>query len=506
MSVKKQIKAENPYSLTSRTGQIENYRVFYPDDINSNQSWNIKKAQMTTQGITGNSVVGNGIIQTIVDGTIGSGLSCEPQIDVRFLQEVGIDSAQIDDIQDKIETMFRIWMNDPEMCDYYKQSNFDELARQGLAETTALGEMFAYITIRKHKSGYYFPLIQLISPLMVSSPNDCDSGNIQSGVELNEKGQAVAYYVKVVKPGEIVASEWVRIPKYSKNGRLQFIHLKGLSEFPNQLRGTSVLKALVEDLVQIDRFNNANLTKAELQASIAWSAESELGVDEEKSGSLIDEFKKQANFTADIPESPREPQTIKPGVMIEPKPGVHMKMIESTAPTQNYWDFVQGNLKLMSGARIASPEKNTKSYLASYSASQASMQESQRVFDIWKNISAKGFWSICYEQFIFCLVTQDLINLPHFFDSYFFKKAWSVCRWFGSALVHNDPVKAIKASLLAIQGGLSTPEKETRKLYGDSWLSTIKTLAKDQKIIKEYGVSVSIGNQEDNNEESDNAE
>ena len=70
MAVKKEIKAENPYSLTSRTGQIENYRVFYPDDINSNQSWNIKKAQMTTQGITGNSVVGNGIIQTIVKGNL----------------------------------------------------------------------------------------------------------------------------------------------------------------------------------------------------------------------------------------------------------------------------------------------------------------------------------------------------------------------------------------------------------------------------------------------------
>ena len=273
------------------------------------------------------------------------------------------------------------------------------------------------------------------------------------------------------------------------------LHVKSDVIQPNQVRGTSVLMPIANNLVQIDRFNEANAVKSVIQASIGFAIETDKDVIEDESSNEVFEeiYNASKEIYENIPVEQKTPNAtipMKAGVAVNLPSGKKMKMVESTAPTVNYWDFINGNLKMMCGGKIPAPEKIFKSYLASYSASQASMQESQKVFELWVSLLADGFLNELYRQFVRCLVAQNLVEIPNFFDSPFVQSAWSACQWYCPALVHNDPVKAVKASILKINAGLSTSEIETRNLIGKSWSRIISQSAEEKELIDTLGVQI----------------
>lgn len=493
-------KAENPYIKTSRTQQTDNFNPLYFDNTNFAQGWNLFKSQNRNMGIANETVVGHSILQTIVDGTIGVKLSCESTVNEKFFNGE-VDHATITEAQNRLESWLDIWGDNAAYCDYYKISNLAELERQALTMLVNHNEFFALIRVASI-DGVMLPQIQLISPRMVSSPMYTDTDRIISGIEADEKGREVAYYVKKISKNQPFASDWERISKYSRNGRIQMVHVKVGVQEPNQLRGSSILMPIADGLVQIDRFNEANVAKAIVQASIGFAETRQKDVIEDQRDDVISGIVESALEDAENhrdsmrPAEQQRTVTIKPGMTVSLPPGHDLKTIESSSPTTDYWSFLSGYLKLMVGGRIPAPEKIMKSYLASYSASQASMQESQRAFEIWIALLADNFLNIVYKQLVWCLAAQNLVDLPHFFDNVFCKDAWCGCTWYGSALIHNDPVKAAKASILLLNAGLTTNEKECRK-YGMDWDKVINKLAEEQRQINELNVKLSDSDKAD---------
>ena len=487
----RKIKGENPYVQTSRNEQ-NTYAPFYLDNINYQQGFNLVKGQQTGLGVANETILGHSIVASIVDGAIGTGLSCESAVNEDFLKNVAHETVM--QVQKDLEAWFALWSMDAKYCDRYCMANLPALERQAMTMLVEHGEFFALIRI--HRIGnYFFPQVELISPLMVSSPCLTDNGNIVQGIEFNDKKEEVAYYIKKVTHDTMMATDWVRIPKRSRSGRVQMLHVRSDVIQPNQARGTSVLMPLANNLVQIDRFNEANAVKSVIQASIGFALETDKEVvEDDRSNEVFEEIYNASKETYEnIPvkkETPNQTISMKAGMGLNLPSGKKIKMVESTAPTVNYWEFLMGNLKLMSGGKIPAPEKVTKSYLASYSASQASMQESQRVFELWVSLLADGFLNELYRQFVRCLVVQNLVEIPNYFDSPFTVSAWSVCQWYCPALVHNDPVKAVKASILKINAGLSTREIETRNLIGKPWSRVIAQSAEEKNVIDSLGVQI----------------
>lgn len=511
---RRESKAENPYVQTSRNQQ-NSYRPFYLDNINYMQGLNVEKGQQTGLGVANETILGHSIVSAIVDGAIGNGLSCESAVNEDFLEGI-TDHATIMKVQKSFEAWFNIWSSDAKYCDRFKLSNLPALERQALTMLVEHGELFALIRIVRI-GDYFFPNIELVSPMMISSPNLTDTENIIQGIEFNQKKEEIAYWIKKVNSTTPIASDWARITKYSRSGRIQMIHIKSDVIQPNQVRGTSVLMPIANNLVQIDRFNDANATKAVIQSSIGFAIETDKDVVEDSSSDEV--FEEIYNASKEIDElvpvqnqTPNQTISMKAGLGLKLPSGEKMKMIESTAPTVNYWDFINGNLKMMVGGKIPAPEKIFKSYLASYSASQASMQESQKVFELWVSILADGFLNELFRQFVRCLVVQNLVEVPHFFDSPFTMSAWSSCQWYCPALVHNDPIKAVKASILKINAGLSTREIETRNLIGKAWTRIISQSAEEKNLIEALGVTVSdsdtsmVFDDEEDEEDSDGEE
>ena len=490
-----QVKSENPYVRTSRTQQTDNFNPLYFDNNNFYQGFNLFKAQNRHMGVANETVLGHSIMSTIVDGSIGTGLACESAVNEAYFDGI-IEHKVVKKAQRRIEARFQIWSMNPIYCDHYHISSLPEIERQALTMLVEHNEFFALVRIVRVYGEIYLPQIQLISPRMVSSPNNVDTDRIISGIEVDARGREIAYYVKKVSHGEPIATDWERIPKYSRNGRLQMIHVKCGVQEPNQLRGTSMLMPIADGLVQIDRFNEANVAKAVIQSSIGFAITKNKDVVENPNDDAVrDIVEASAENSGEHRDSPRPKEgqqtvTIKPGMTLSLPPGHDIRTIESSSPTPDYWSFVNGYLKLMVGGRIPAPEKILKSYLASYSASQASMQESQRAFEIWVSLLADNFLNIVYKQFVWCLAAQELVDLPMFFDDPFAREAWCECSWYGPALIHNDPVKAAKSSGILLNLGLTTFEKECRK-NGMSWEKTITKLAEERELIRKLGLKIS---------------
>lgn len=480
---KKSVKAENPYVQTSRSEQ-NNYNPVYLDNINFQQGFNLIKGQQTGLGVANETILGHSIVSAIVDGSIGTGLSVESTVNEDYLDGL-VDHKTIMRVQKQIEASFVIWASTAKYCDRYGLSNLPALERQALTMLVEHGEFFAIIRI-VNIGMYFYPQVELISPLMVSSPMNSDTDKIIQGIEFNDRKEEVAYYVKKIDNTTPMASDWSRIPKRSRSGRVQMLHVRSDVIQPNQVRGTSVLMPIANNLVQIDRFNEANAVKAVIQSSIGFAIETDKDVIEDESSNEVFEeiYNASKEVMETVPvktETPNQTLSLKPGMGLNLPSGKKLKTIESTAPTVNYWDFINGNVKMMSGGKIPAPEKTFKSYLASYSASQASMQESQRVFELWVSLLGDGFLNELFAQYVRCLVVQNLVDIPHYFDSPFTMSAWTACQWYGPALVHNDPVKAVKASVMKINAGLSTRAKETRNLNGASWAKVIAESAEEAR-------------------------
>ena len=183
-------KAENPYVQTSRNEQ-NTYNPFYLDNVNYQQGFNLVKGQQTGLGVANETVLGHSIVSAIVDGAIGTGLSCESAVNEDFLGSL-TDHETIMKVQKELESWFSIWAGEAKYCDRYMVSNLSALERQAMSMLVEFGELFALIRIVKI-GNYYFPQVELISPMMICSPNLTDTDTIIQGIEFNERKEEIAY-------------------------------------------------------------------------------------------------------------------------------------------------------------------------------------------------------------------------------------------------------------------------------------------------------------------------
>jgi capsid protein len=173
--------------------------------------------------------------------------------------------------------------------------------------------------------------------------------------------------------------------------------------------------------------------------------------------------------------------TLGPGAIWNLRPGQKANLPESKSPVEQFWQFMEANLKLI-GMSVGIPyEVLIKSFNASYSASQASIQDAARGWKILTNEFASKYCQPVYEQFVELLVRQGLLDCPKFDKGLFFQKAWTGAEWYGPVVLNIDPVKNARASELLIKNQLSTKTIESRK-YGNDFDTDIKVLGEEQRM------------------------
>ena len=136
-----------------------------------------------------------GIIRRLINNEINTGLCLESIPEESVL---GLEEDSLGDWSEIIETRFSLWARSHRVCDYKQLDSFYSIQKAARIEALVTGDC---LVVLRQTQLTQLPTIQLISGNKVQTPlgqsgDNLPSGNkIRYGVEIDEAGRQLAYYV-----------------------------------------------------------------------------------------------------------------------------------------------------------------------------------------------------------------------------------------------------------------------------------------------------------------------
>jgi lambda family phage portal protein len=457
-----------------------------------------------------NAPLGRAAIQTTRTNVVGSGLKLKSRIDFEFL---GLTAEEADEWEQNVEREFALWADDVQ-CDALKINNFWEM--QQLAQLTWLQSGDGFALLKQVKPSPFMPYglrVHIIEADRVSTPNTfanaiadgihtiegiAPNGNrVISGVEIDESGAVVAYYIVNRYPQSFylfnnnTQLEWTRVEAFGNlTGRPNILHLME-SERPEQRRGVPFLTPVIEPLKQLTRYTEAELMAAVITGMFTVFIKSDGNTNEIPLGSMIPT---EQQVTSD-PSA----YELGNGAINVLQPGESVETANPGRPNTAFDGFVNALSRYIGAALEIPQELLQKSFQSSYSAARAALLEAWKMFKMRRDWISNDFCQPIYNEWLAQAVAMGRIKAPRFFDDPIIRKAWSGAEWNGPAAGQLDPVKEANGAILRVNNGLSTREQETMEINGGNFDRNIQQAKREQKLMKEAGLSSDKSIQDPNN-------
>lgn len=479
----------------------------------------------------------NELIKTIIDRlvtfTIGQGLKLQAQPESNVLKDLGV-SENLEKWVKQVESYFKVYANSKKI-DYANQETLSGIEKQVFLNTLVGGDCLVIERIDKDNKWLAY---QVIDGSSIETPPEKkinmlgrETGNmIINGVEINKKGQHVAYYVKssvLDNKGESFTAniEYKRImSKSSKTKRTKAFMVYAGKYRSSQTRGLPLIGVCMQKAKQIDRYSKAEIASAEMNASFVATVEHEdfsSGENPFTKSKLI----ARNNRSVTAPEAKTAYSTdsvdkiagkitraIK-GTVVNLGLGQKLKSYDTNRPSINYTLFVDAVSKYICSACEIPWEVALMVFGSNFSASRASTKMFEEILLNRRHTFSKQFNQRVYESFLIYYHGLGYLKSDGFLEAYisrniFKLEAFFQARFFGKPIPHIDPKKEVESSILKLDNGLSTYEKETEMLGLGDFEDNAKRLKKEKEQIdiKEKTTTTTSKEEEDKlkEEEEDN--
>ena len=436
---------------------------------------------------------------------LGPGLKTQSEPIESVLRAKGINQ-DLRRFSEDVEAQFRLFANTREST-YNQNEVLHELAERAMMNSILAGDCL--IVARYNGNSVN---AQVIDGGLISTPigsrymswAEKRGNQIIDGVEINKKGKHIAYYIK--QPG--VDMKWQRIKARQSDGTLQAWLMIGQKGKQNDVRGMSLLAAVLETSEKMGRYKDASLSHAEQSSKFVASIQHDINSD--GTNPLMDNIAQAFGK-----EKGTMPDSITDGEIRAPKIaeqvqgtvvnlGVGQKLVKHTPEVdvnfENFWNI---NIEVVYATLGIPPEVAKDLFGGSYSSSRAALKSWEYkiatdrtkklhrefygpIFDYWLNIAVlKG--DIQAEGYLDALVNKDFMVLA----------AYRNKRFIGTSVPHIDPVKEVTAERMKLGENmkdypLTTVEQSMENLNTGDVNQMIKKRIYEQEIVKE--LSPDIGN------------
>lgn len=466
-------KAESIYRQTNDTRKTSNFRASYPlnPDI-SVPAFLLKASKDEALKLSTENSIGSGLVNCMVDGTIGSGLSLESAVSTSVLT---ISKKKIAKNSQLIEEYWNLWANNPEACDALGENTLGSMVRVAAYNAYATGDVLQYIGIHNWH-GVYVPYVRFYDGRSVANKDDAQNTERQvSGVRLDGKGRPVGYTIKIEKSPYNFdykdVDRYVKYPTSKDIDRIQYNLILTGKVQPNQRRGRPLVLPAMNDIIMMSKFSEAELVKAVIQSYITAFVErdKELIGENPNPSTGNDAFIGQVHADRKDEETGAydKPITMGPGYVQTLAPGERIVLPESKSPVADFWKFMEGQLKMVAMAVGLPYEVALQVFNSNYSASQAAIQAAARKWDIERRSFAMQAMQPVYETMVWLLNMQNIINCPGYQTNPFVRAAWNNANWHGPVVLNIDPIKNATAATLRLNNMTTTYEEECRVLGRD---------------------------------------
>lgn len=482
------------------------------EDINRNNATLRQRARMLYMA----SPVATSAINTNRTKVIGTGLTLRSTVDAEAL---GLPPDAAKKWQHTAEMEFRLWAGKKQNCDALGLNTFESLQQLALKSWLLSGDVF--MLIKRYPATAQNPYrmrLHVIEADRISTPSkfcgsyaattgitegkvpDGYSGaghKVYDGVEVDDNGRVVAYYICNVYPGQITAEPktWARVTAFGdRTGLPNILHIMD-SERPDQYRGVPYLAQVIEPLLQLRRYTESELMAALVQSFFTAWVETETDPADtpfnEVGGGDIDGMPADAvsgsgpaysNLSADENE-----YEMGPGTVTHLAPGEKVQFGNPNIPTAGFETFVKTLCRLIGSALELPYDVLVKEFNSSYSASRGALLEAWEAFKMRRSWFVADFCQPIYETFLAEAVALGRINAPGFFTDPLVREAWCGARWIGPVQGQLDPKQEAEAALLLTGCGIKTHEQITRELGGGDWEENVAQLQLENELLQKAG-------------------
>ena len=449
-----------------------------------------------------------GIIRRILRNEIHTGLTASanpigailwPDMDELKQAEMAVKYG------DLLSMQFELYANNYELFDFKKQLTFGEWQEMVRREALLCGDGVIISRVNKYTG---LPTWDWVNGNNIRTPGNVKVAaghRVVNGVELDEYGRHVAYYIQKIVDTK---TEFERVPvKGEKSGRQISWMIYGSEKRADEVRGEPLLACVLGMLKDIDRYKDAEVRAAVINALIAFTVQKDenttIGT---RPTAGLQRPSVVPGGAAVAPErNGHQPiQLMQPGTVFDDlAPGEKVVSYQTNRPNVNYAVFEGAILDAICWSLEIPPEIVKLRFTSSYSASRQANNEFE-VYLKYRNFkNAKDFCQIIYEEFIIQSVLNNQLNLPGFITTCFdstkwrIKAAWLSCTWSGLSRPSVERTKDVKAANDALDNGLTTFDDECRRLSGKSFRQTIQQLKNEINFAHQMGFNPHI--LEDNN-------
>ena len=509
-------------------------KSFIPNSGSPNEdiNWNNQTLRQRSRLLYMSSPVATSAINTNRTKVVGTGLTLKATVDRDVL---GLTPEAAKEWQRKTEAEFALWAGKRENCDALGLNNFTAIQQLALKSWLVSGDVF--ILLKRYAPEPLNPYslrLHVVEADRISTPTAYNGGLtgagvvegkippgnpgeghiIYDGVEVDDQGRIVAYYISNRYPFEYradpVEMEWTRVLAMgSRTGVPNVLHIMD-SERPDQYRGVGYLAQIIEPLLQLRRYTESELMAALIQSFFtAWIKTETTSMDipfNEVGAGDIDGTGTEDRDEVSHSENEYE---MGPGTVNHLAEGEDIIFGNPNIPTSGFDAFTKSICRQMGAALELPYDVLVKEFNSSYSASRGALLEA------WEAIKMRRAWfvdDLCqpvYQTWLAEAVALGRIKAPGFFDDPLLRAAWSGARWIGPVQGSLDPLKEAKADILLIDHGIKTHEQVTRERGGGDWEENVEQLQRENEMLRAAGggqVSTESANLEAESEDGDGAE
>lgn len=421
---------------------------------------------------------------------VGTGLKLQSEPDENVLEISGI-KADLTKFQKNVESLFNLYAGS-KYSDYHKKDWLHEKAAEAFKTAFLGGDCLCVVRVDD-----YGPNIQVIDGQQVETPFDETSkvaGNvIKHGIELNKKGEHVAFWVAIDKENALSTHE--RIAAENSNGNLMAWMVYGNKERIDHHRGIPVITSILEKIAKLDRFVEASVTKAEQTANVVYAfkhTENSTGeniltqqLSSKKVNGETEEtiFEKNGKTAAMLRQSTS-------GTVMNLTPDSDLISLSSPGET-SFNEFFRAVFVGLCASVDIPEEVALQKYEQNYSSSRAAINGWEHIVEIYRQKFSKKFYDPFYRVWLEYQILTDKIEAPGFLaakkDGDFMAiEAYFNARFTGKKMPHIDPLKeakAIRAMLGDQDTALISFEQATEAMGSGDWMSNYKKHLEEKKLI-----------------------
>lgn len=426
--------------------------------------------------VRNHGLASNGV-QLHVDNIVGHlfRLSYKPR-----WKALGISEADARAFATDVEAAFTEYAEDPINCwvDAERKRTLTMMIREVVATHSTVGEATGTAEWIERRPGALFnTAIKLVNTHRICNPNNKpDSQNLRGGVEVDRFGAARRYWVRGTATNGYglsngLGDSWTPVNRETSWGRQQFLHVfepRG----DGQTRGANQFLSVMEQLPQLGKLQQTKLQNAIVNAMYAAVIESELGSEaamEIIGGDMSTD--KLTDYMATLADYHEGADIRLNGVKIPHlMPGEQLKFTTSSNADNGFSELESSIIRWIAAGLNVPYEALAKDYSrTTYSSARASMMEGWRYYMGRRKIIASRWASMVFALWLEEALDSGIIRLPRTATRSFWeaKASWCNAEWIGSGRMAIDGLKEVKESILLIESGLSTYEKELAKMGED---------------------------------------